>query len=163
MIFVLLRGYLVSRFLDFLASVTESDLQEIDDRITVLDTELNLLREIRKVVAIKCGAEKPRKWGGPRKKSAGETAAAVPAEAAQPQAVSVTRVSPRETPAKAEPSKEETVLERNRRHAKSYIMANGPTPMPELTRKCGIHAASIKAVVNHPWFVATPQGIQVTR
>ncbi len=121
--------------LEALRDCTQADLDEIDQKIASLESELGGLKEARRIVAGKLGVLPRRGGARPGRK---------PVAAAS-------SVAPGGSSASADDGVL-TQTEKYRLRVREYIMANGRTTQANIVKDCGIPPGSITNVLEHRWF-----------
>jgi hypothetical protein len=139
----------MSKIAEALSTATTEDYEALGEKITERQAELDSLREVQKIIGLRLGIVKKKKWGGGRK--AAEEKPEVSPDGKQPDAVEM------EIPIG------ETKMEHYRKLVSEYLQANGPKPLAEICRRTGIPNGSITAVVKHSMFVKTALGYGLTK
>lgn len=122
--------------IDALAAVKESDLQQIDDKLTAMRNELYALEQVRKVVLAKLGKTAPR------------PAASKADNFKRPEA------NPDEEQVPPGMSRADF----RRQKIAEYIQKNGPSKTSELANATGIPLGSMSALMAHHTFCDTALG-----
>lgn len=135
----------MSKLVEVLSNATQEDFDALTVRIQELQSELDSLLEVQKVIGLRLGLIEKKKWGGGRKPAAANV------ESGQDSVAEEDSDAPT-------PPVGTTRTEFYRKLASEYIQANGPKPLADICRHTRIPSGSITAVVKHPMFVKTAIG-----
>lgn len=148
-----------------LSQIKQSDLDDINNEIESVEKNLAELKELRKVIEIKLGFQKPRgkgNWGGARRKKTTEDPAPPKPEGPKgPLDPSWVHRQPL-TGGIALGQAGGGITDTYRGKCKEYLMANGPTKVPRLATMCDIPYGSMNAVLKHRWFKSGPNGVELS-
>lgn len=129
---------------DALKSVTQADLDELNEQIREHETEIAQLKEVRRLIEVKLGIRRPlgSHLKGTQKRHKQEAT-----EQGNPPVISEKIVS---------------FTEEYRQKVRLFLMANGPQKQVVLWKRCGIPEGSIDNVIKHRWFTVTSRGVELT-
>lgn len=135
-----------------LAKITKEDLEQVNQRIAELESELDTQKELRRIIEIKLGVRKPlgAHLRGSKRKS---KTADLPTS--QNMGASV----------RTDDADDEqfTATERHRMNARKVLLQSGqPVPVPVICKSAHIPSGSITNVLRHPWFQDTGRGVMLT-
>lgn len=124
-----------TQLMDLIGKATADDVAALDAQIAEKERELDSLRTVRRVLALATGLETKKKpGGGPRKKADGQ---------------------PR-------PAGGGSMAEERRTKCARYIAKHGVTTGARLCDLFEIPTGSQTGVLDHPWFLKTNAGYDLT-
>lgn len=131
-----------------LKSVTQADIDELNEQIREHEKEIAQLKEVRRLIEVKLGIRRPL----------GSHLKGTQKRHKQQEAEELGQGNLRS----ASSEKILSFTEEYRQKVRLFLMANGPQKQVVLWKRCGIPEGSIDNVIKHRWFTVTSRGVELT-
>lgn len=131
------------RLLALIAGSTADDVERLDAEIAAREADLESLRAVRRVIALKHGLAKPSGWKGKKEKGDAPKAADKPAGGFMG-------------------NPDRTVGDERREKIARRLLKFGPTTGANLCDLFNIPKGSIGMTMDHPWFQGGPGGYELS-